>query len=166
MIANGVTWRGFLLVGDFDVCDGHCSTSAIVYNRITNPHTTGIIGTSARNTVSRFIAVSTVDRICASFNVNGMSVLERLDWHRSNLPVDELNIIAEAMGRFLDADGNRHAIGDLDELREAIDRVKAYQDFQPDKFDQRELNRRLRTLTQDREVRRAKHLPESCGLPS
>ena len=64
------------------------------------------------------------------------------------------NIMAEAMGRFLDADGNRHAIGDPDELREAVDRVKAYQDFQPDKFNRRELNRRLRTLTQDREVRR------------
>ena len=81
-------------------------------------------------------------------------ILERLDWHRSHLPIDELNIMAEAMRRFLDSDGNRHAIGDLDELREAVDRVKAYQDFQPDRFDQRELNRRLRTLTQDREVRR------------
>ena len=83
-----------------------------------------------------------------------MDYLKRLDWHRSHLPIDELNIIAEAIGRFLDADGNRHAIGDLDELREAVDRVKAYQDFRPDKFDRRELNRRLRTLTQDREVRR------------
>ena len=46
------------------------------------------------------------------------------------------------------------ALAELDELREAVDRVKAYQDFQPDKFDRRELNRRLRTLTQDREVRR------------
>ena len=68
----------------------------------------------------------------------------------ANLPIDELIVMAEAMRRFLDSDGNRHAIGDLDELREAVDRVKAYQD----KFDQRELNRRLRTLTQDREVRR------------
>ena len=61
--------------------------------------------------------------------------------------------MAEAMRRFLDSDGNRHAIGDLDELREAVERVKAYQDFKPDKFDRRELNRRLRALTQDREVR-------------
>ena len=83
-----------------------------------------------------------------------LDYLKRLDWHRSHLPIDELNIMAEAIRRFLDSDGNRHAIGDLDELREAVDRVKAYQDFQPDKFDRRELNRRLRTLTQDREVRR------------
>ena len=36
----------------------------------------------------------------------------------------------------------------------AVDRVKAYQDFQPDEFNRRELNRRLRAFTQDREVRR------------
>ena len=48
--------------------------------------------------------------------------------------------MAEAMRRFLDSNGDRHAIGDLDELREAVDRVKADQDFQPDRFDRRELN--------------------------
>jgi hypothetical protein len=32
--------------------------------------------------------------------------------------------------------------------------VKAYQDFQPNRFDRRELNRKLRALAQDREVRR------------
>ena len=69
-------------------------------------------------------------------------------------PIEELGIMAEAMRRFLDSDGNRHAVGDLDELREAVDRVKAYQDFQPGKFDRRKLNRQLRALTQDREVRR------------
>ena len=69
-------------------------------------------------------------------------------------PIEELEIMAGAMQRFLDSDGDRHAIGDLDELREAVDRVKAYQDFQPGKFDRRELNRQLRALAQDREVRR------------
>jgi hypothetical protein len=54
--------------------------------------------------------------------------------------------MVEAMRRFLDSDGDRHAIGDLEELPEAVDRVKAYQDFQPDKFDRRELNRRLRGI--------------------
>jgi Plasmid pRiA4b ORF-3-like protein len=80
--------------------------------------------------------------------------LKRMDWHKSHLPIDELNIIAEAMERFLDFDGDRQAIGDLDELREAVDCVKAYEDFQPDRFDRRELNRQLRALAQDREVRR------------
>ena len=85
---------------------------------------------------------------------NPLDYHKRLDWHRSHLPIDELSIMAEAIRRFLDSDGNRHTIGDLDELREAVDRVKAYRDFQPDKFDRRELNRRLRALAQDREVRR------------
>jgi hypothetical protein len=60
--------------------------------------------------------------------------------------------MAEAVQRFLDSDGDPQAIGDLDELREAIDRVEAYQDFQPDRFDRRALNRQLRLLAQDREV--------------
>jgi hypothetical protein len=81
-------------------------------------------------------------------------ILKRLDWHRSHLPIDEMLIMVEATRRILDSDGDRHAIGDLDELREAVDRVKAYQDFQPDRFNRRELNRRLRALAQDREVRR------------
>ena len=76
-----------------------------------------------------------------------------MDWHRSHLPIDELHIMAEAIRRFLDSDGDRHAIANLDELREAVDRVKAYQDFQPGKFDRRELNRQLRSLAQDREAR-------------
>jgi hypothetical protein len=80
--------------------------------------------------------------------------LERLDRHTYQLPIEELGIMAEAMQRFLDFDGDRHAIGDLDELREAVDRVKAYQDFQPGKFDRRKLNAQLRALAQDREVRR------------
>ena len=75
------------------------------------------------------------------------------DWTGSHLPIGELNIIAEAVQRFLDSDGNRHAIGDLAELHEAVDCLEAYQDFQPDRFDRRELNRQLRTLAQDREVR-------------
>jgi hypothetical protein len=35
--------------------------------------------------------------------------------------------------RFLDTTGDRHSIGDLDALREVLDRVKPYRDFQPDK---------------------------------
>jgi hypothetical protein len=80
--------------------------------------------------------------------------LKRLALHRSHPPFDELNIMTEALRRLLDSDGDRHAMGDLDELREAVDRLKGDQSFQPDKFDRRELNRRLRALTQEREVRR------------
>jgi Plasmid pRiA4b ORF-3-like protein len=83
-----------------------------------------------------------------------LDYLKRLDWHRSHLPLEALNLMAEAVQRFLDSDGDPPAIGDLDELREAIDRVEAYQDFQPDRFDRRALNRQLRLLAQDREVQR------------
>jgi hypothetical protein len=43
-------------------------------------------------------------------------------------------------------------MGDLEELREAIDRVTAYQDFQPARFDRREANRQIQTLWQGRSV--------------
>jgi hypothetical protein len=52
--------------------------------------------------------------------------LKWLDWHRSHPPIDELNIMAEAMRRFLDSDGDRQAIGDVDELREAVDCVQVH----------------------------------------
>jgi len=74
--------------------------------------------------------------------------------HRPKTALEPWIISSGWIRRFLDSDGNRHAIGDLDELREAVDRVKAYHDFQPDEFNRRELNRRLRAFTQDREVRR------------
>jgi hypothetical protein len=79
--------------------------------------------------------------------------LQRLDEHKSHLPFEELGFVAEALQRWLDAEGDRRALGDLDELREAVDQVEAYQVLQPDRFDRRALNRRLRALAQDREVR-------------
>ena len=80
--------------------------------------------------------------------------LQRLDEHKSHLPLEELGLMAEALHRWLDAEGDRHTLGDLDELREAVDWVEAYQAFQPDRFDRRALNRQLRALAHDREVRR------------
>jgi hypothetical protein len=79
--------------------------------------------------------------------------LQRLDGHKSHLPLEELSLLAEALQRWLDAGGDRHALGDLDELRDAVDRVEAHRAFQPDRFDRRALNRQLRALAQDREVR-------------
>ena len=55
--------------------------------------------------------------------------------------------MAEAVSRLLDAREDekiREALGDLDDLREAVDRVEAYQRFQPDRFDRRRVNRRLK----------------------
>jgi hypothetical protein len=80
--------------------------------------------------------------------------LQRLEGHKSHPPLEELTLMAEAVRRWLDSEGDRRAIGDHDELREAVDRVEAYQAFQPGRFDRRALNRPLRALAPDREVRR------------
>jgi hypothetical protein len=60
-----------------------------------------------------------------------LDYLQRLEGHKSHPPLEKLILIAEALQRWLDAQGDRHALGDLDELREE-----------------------LRALAQDREVRR------------
>ena len=55
--------------------------------------------------------------------------------------------MAETVSRLFDAQDDakiREALGDLDELREAVERVEAYQRFQPDRFDRRRVNRRLK----------------------
>jgi hypothetical protein len=55
--------------------------------------------------------------------------LERLDRHR--YPVKDLPVIAAAVERLLDSDGQRQVLGDCDELREAVERVEAYQSSSP-----------------------------------
>jgi hypothetical protein len=72
---------------------------------------------------------------------------------KATCPSRNSSLLAEALQRLLDSEGDRQAIGDLDELREAVDRVEAYRAFQPDRFDRWALNRQLRALAQDREVR-------------
>ena len=74
-----------------------------------------------------------------------LAYLQRLDRHPYEFPLEELGKIAQAMGRWLDA-GSRQALGDLQELREAVERVSEYQEFQPRRCDRREINRRLRAL--------------------
>jgi hypothetical protein len=52
--------------------------------------------------------------------------------------------------RLLDAPEHvsiRDAIGDLDEIREAMDRLELYQQFQPEAFKRRQVNAQLRTRT-------------------
>jgi hypothetical protein len=70
--------------------------------------------------------------------------LERLDRHR--FPFEHLAVMAEAVQRILDCDGDRKAIGDLDELREAVEGMEAYHEFQPQRFERRQVNHRLRTI--------------------
>jgi hypothetical protein len=81
-----------------------------------------------------------------------MDYLERLDSHRLGVPIEDFVLMTDAMQHLVDSGGDRNAMGDLEELREAIDRVTAYQAFQPARFDRCEANRQIRTLWQGRSV--------------
>jgi len=77
--------------------------------------------------------------------------MEKMDHHRRNPPLDELQLIAETVGRVLDSQGHqriRAVLGDVDALEEAVDGLEAYERFQPDRFDQRKVNRRLKQYAQ------------------
>ncbi len=81
--------------------------------------------------------------------------MDRMDDHRWNPPLDELQLIADAMGRVLDAQRQekvRDVLGDVDALEEAIDRLETYQRFQPDDFDRRRINRRLKQWAEDNKM--------------
>jgi hypothetical protein len=59
--------------------------------------------------------------------------------------------IATALERLLKADDQttiRQIIGDRDTFREAVDQLDAYLQFQPEHFDRRAVNTRLRALGQ------------------
>ena len=78
--------------------------------------------------------------------------MARLDQHRYHPPVDALLVAAAAARALLEADEDasvrdavREAIGDLDVLQEAVDRLEAYQQFQPEHVDRRAINAQLRT---------------------
>jgi hypothetical protein len=78
-----------------------------------------------------------------------LAYLQQLDRHRYTFPFEELATMAEGMRRWLDSGGDRQALGDFDELREATGRVAAYQEFQPQHFDRREVNRKLQASLPD-----------------
>jgi hypothetical protein len=76
--------------------------------------------------------------------------MARLDQHRYHPPVDALLIAAAAARALLEADADasvrdavREAIGDLDVLQEAVDRLEVYQPFQPEYVDRRAINAHL-----------------------
>lgn len=71
--------------------------------------------------------------------------MERLDQHAP--PFEEIQRIAEAMKVILEAGSNfsvQEAMGDLDEFRDSLERLEAYQEFRPDHFSRRQVNARLR----------------------
>jgi Plasmid pRiA4b ORF-3-like protein len=75
--------------------------------------------------------------------------LERLDHHRLYPPLEAMGVVAKAISTLLAAEPQtsvREALGDLDEFREAVDCLEAYQQFQPDHFDRREINTQLHSV--------------------
>jgi hypothetical protein len=75
--------------------------------------------------------------------------LERLDQHRLYPPLEAMQVVAEAITTVLAADPQtsvRAALGDLDEFREAVDCLEAYQAFQPEHFDRRTMNTQLQSV--------------------
>jgi hypothetical protein len=86
--------------------------------------------------------------------------LQRVDQH--HIPLDAMAIVATALGRVLEADDQtpiRQVIGDPETLREAVDQLDAYLQFQPEHFDRRQLNIQLRALAQKKEGSREMYHP-------
>jgi hypothetical protein len=60
-----------------------------------------------------------------------------------------MGVVAEAINMLLAADPQtsvREALGDLDEFREAVDCLDAYEQFRPDHFDRHEVNTHLHAV--------------------
>jgi hypothetical protein len=75
--------------------------------------------------------------------------LQRVDRH--HVPIDAMATIATALERLLKADDQttiRQVIGDQETFQEAVDQLDAYLQLQPEHFDRRDVNIRLRTLVQ------------------
>src|SRR5215472_13164328 len=78
-----------------------------------------------------------------------LAYLQRLDHNRHEFPFEALGKMAGAIGRWLDAGGGHQALGDLEELRQAAERVSEYQEFQPRPCDRREIHRKLWAIGQE-----------------
>ena len=75
--------------------------------------------------------------------------MSKLEEHRYHPPLEALGVLAEAMRRLVDAPDEqsvREAVGDLDEIRDAVDRLRAYDSFEPGRFRRQALNARLRSV--------------------
>ncbi len=78
-----------------------------------------------------------------------LAYLKELDRHRYAFPFEDLEKISDALQRWLDSGRDRQALGDIEELREAAERVAAYREFQLRRLDRPQVNRKLRTLSQE-----------------
>ena len=73
-----------------------------------------------------------------------------MDEHRFP-PIEAMLVAVEAVRAVLETDPQssiREAIGDMEELREAVDRLKDYHEFEPDKINRRRINAQLRAHVQ------------------
>jgi Plasmid pRiA4b ORF-3-like protein len=74
--------------------------------------------------------------------------LERLEQRRTHPPIEAMLVVADAISTLLEANPHttvREALGDLDELREAVERLETYERLQPEHFDRRHINTRLQS---------------------
>ena len=75
--------------------------------------------------------------------------LQMVDRH--HVPLEAMAVVATVLTRLLKADDQttiRQIIGDQETFREAVDRLDAYLQFRPEHFDRRDVNNRLRALSQ------------------
>ena len=96
-----------------------------------------------------FVKVHTDAGISGLGESGAWGYLERLDQHRLYPPLEAMGVVVQAISTLLEADPQtsvREALGDLDEFREAVDCLDAYQQFQPAYFDRHEVNAQLHAL--------------------
>jgi Plasmid pRiA4b ORF-3-like protein len=75
--------------------------------------------------------------------------LQLVDQH--HVPLDAMAIVATALECLLKADGQttiRQVIGDRETFWEAVDQLGAYLQFQPERFDRRQVNCELHAIAQ------------------
>jgi hypothetical protein len=72
--------------------------------------------------------------------------LQRLDHHTYHFPYEAAEVVATALDRFLRS-GEACALGDREELQDAVDQLEAYQQFKPHEFARRRVNAQLRKLS-------------------
>jgi hypothetical protein len=81
-----------------------------------------------------------------------LTYMERLDHHRLYPPLEAIGVVADAISILLETDPHmsvREALGDLDDLREAVDCLEEYQAFQLDHCDCGIINKRLHAWGQE-----------------
>jgi hypothetical protein len=78
-----------------------------------------------------------------------------MDHQELDPPWNDVERIDQVLRRVMDAKGHEKAsdvLGDVETLQEAIERVKAYLEFRPDRFRRRPVNRRLKLYAEGNEA--------------